>query len=80
MYQFIHNKLPNRYSNYYTYSTDSHLYFTRNFSKNNLHLPRFSTARNQKLYKHVAAKLRNNILHDIKQAYKNFLLETYKQT
>ena len=47
MYQFIHNKLPSRYSNDFTYSSDSHSYSSRNSSKNNSHLPRFSTARTQ---------------------------------
>ena len=88
MYQFSHNQLRSRYSNYFTYSSDSHSYSTRNSSKNNLHLPRFSSARTQKSLKYIGVKLWNNIPYRIKQlsfsklkiAWKSLLLETYVQT
>ena len=66
----------------------SYFYSTRNSSKDNLHLPRFSTARTQKPFKYVCAKLWNDILYAIKQlsfykfkiSSKNLLLETHSQT
>ena len=61
MHQYTHNKLPIRFCNYFTYSSNSYCYSTRNFSKDHLLLPRFSTTRTHKSIKYVGAKLWNSL-------------------
>ena len=61
MYQYIHNKLPHCFCNYFANLSDSHHYTTRNSSKHNLQLPRFSTFKTQKSFRFVGAKIGNNI-------------------
>ena len=71
MHQYTHNKLPIRFCNYFTYSSNSYSYSTRNSSKDHLLLPRFSTTKTQKAIKYVGAKLWNSLPETLK------LLDTY---
>ena len=85
MYQYIHNKLPHCFCNYFANLSDSHHHTIRNSSTHNLQLPRFSTFKTQKSSKFVGAKIWNNIPDDIKKlcygkfkiAFKNILLKRY---
>ena len=83
MHQYTHNKLPIRFCNYFTYSSNSYSYSTRNSSKDHLLLSRFSTTRTEKSIKYVGAKLWNSLpetlrhlsYREFKITHKNVLLK-----
>ena len=75
MYLFIHNKMPDRFKHYFTYSTDVFSYSTRNSKTNqSLYLTHYSTNRTQRSFKYFGVKIWNSIPQNIKQhsTYRNF--------
>ena len=88
MYLFIHNKMPDRFKHYFTYSTDVFSYSTRNYKTNqSLYLTHYSTNRTQRSFKYLGVKIWNSIPQNIKQhstyrnfrnSYKYYLISDYK--
>jgi len=63
---FSHNKQPDRYNNYFNYSSDASKYCTRQSNDGHIFLPRFTTTRTQRSIKFVGFKLWNGIPLEIK--------------
>ena len=58
-YQFIYDKVPFKFNDYFEYSPKVSPYITRNLSKNNLVLPRFKNSRIQRSIKYAGVKVWN---------------------
>ena len=75
IYLFIHNKMPDRFKHYFTYSTDEFFYSTRNSKTNqSLYLTHYTTNGTQRSFKYLGVKIWNSIPPNIKQrsTYRNF--------
>ena len=75
MYLFIPNKMPDRFKNYFMYSTDVFSYSTSNSKTNQLlYFTHYSTNRTQRSFKYLGVKIWNSIPQNIKQhsTYRNF--------
>ena len=57
IYQFIYNKVPFKFNNYFEYSSKVSTYITRYLSKNNLFLPRFKNSKAHSSLKYVGVKV-----------------------
>jgi len=66
MYMFTHNKQPNRFNNYFNYSSIASKYCTGQSIDGHFFLPRFTTIRTQRSIKFVGSKLWNEIPLEIK--------------
>ena len=85
MYQFIYDKNPFKFNDYFEYPSEVSIYTICNLAKNNLFLPRFKNSRTQRYIKYAVVKVWNSIPNSIKklpfikfkESYKKFLSAKY---
>ena len=87
MHQYVHNMLPSKFNNYFSFTHNIHSHETRNSTSKTMTLARYSTNRNQNSIKYKGVKIWNSIPNHLnsfsfqkfKHEYKKFLLDKYSE-
>ena len=79
MYQFIYDKVPFKFNDYFKYSSEVSTNISRNVFKNSLFFPPFKLSKTQRFIKFVSVKVWNNIQNSIKKLLFTKFKESYKK-